>query len=577
MDATAHLAARTVYASFRAFLEKFDAITRRAGARFAERDWIGGATDARERLDLYNLVLDAALAALRELIGERFGDDGLWSAVKRQYLFEISEEPNPELAETFYNSVTRRVFHTVGVNAEIEFVSLEPSVHPREPGTGVIERYEGGAPTATLIARILDDFRSDAPFADLDGDARLVADRVEAYLGSILGSPRIDAVEMARPVFFRNKAAYLVGRVRSGTHLVPLVVPLVHPDGGVRVDAVLNNEAEVSILFSFTRSYFHVETASPRELIAFLKSILPLKPVAELYISLGYNRHGKTELYRNLRRHMTQSDERFQIAAGDRGMVMLVFTLPFYDFVFKVIRDCFDFPKSATRDHVLDRYRMVFVRDRVGRLVEAQEFEHLKFRRAMFAPDLLDELLAGASQTTRLEGESVDLGHVYTERKVTPLNLYLREAGPEAARRAVVDYGNAIKELAAANIFPGDFLLKNFGVTRHGRVVFYDYDELCLLTDCRFRRIPPARRDEDELSDEVWFAVAENDVFPEEFRRFLGLAGDLREVFERHHADLFTVEFWSEMSDRHRRGEIMDFFPYPEVRRLRPERGRAGE
>jgi isocitrate dehydrogenase kinase/phosphatase len=220
---------------------------------------------------------------------------------------------------------------------------------------------------------------------------------------------------------------------------------------------------------------------------------------------------------------------------------------------------------------LIERYRLVFKRDRVGRMIEAQRFLQLKFKLNRFADDLLEELLRDTSNVVKREGDFLVFQHLYTERKVTPLNLYLRDADPAAARQAVIDYGAAIKELATANIFPGDFLLKNFGVTRHGRVVFYDYDELCLVTDCRFRRMPIPRTPEEELAPDPWFAAADNDVFPEEFRGFLGLTGELAEIFDRHHGDLFTPAFWRAQQRHHEEQTIPDFFPYPESERLRLE------
>jgi isocitrate dehydrogenase kinase/phosphatase len=396
-----------------------------------------------------------------------------------------------------------------------------------------------------------------------------VAHRIDRFLGRAHGSNRFDAIEALRPMFFRNKGAYIVARIVRDGHELPLVLPLLHGEGGVYVDAVLMREADVSILFSFTRSHFHVAAGSPGDVIAFLRTILPRKPVAELYIALGYHKHGKTEMYRHLRRHLSHTTARFELASGDRGLVMIVFGLPDYDMVFKVIRDRFEFPKNTTAEDVRRRYRLVFERDRVGRLVEAQEFHRLELARERFAPEVLDELLSAASKSVRLAGDDVVIDHLYTERKVQPLNLYLRQARPTTARHAVIDYGRAIKELAAANIFPGDFLLKNFGVTRHGRVVFYDYDELCLLTDCRFRSLPAPRNVEEELASEPQFTVGEDDVFPEEFRTFLGLPDPLADLFEKHHAELFSPRFWTEMQERHRRGEIMDFYPYPQRDRLR--------
>jgi len=342
------------------------------------------------------------------------------------------------------------------------------------------------------------------------------------------------------------------------------------------VDAVLPTEDVVSILFSFARWYFHVDVESPRGAIGFLTSILPRKRLSELYLSLGYEKHGKTELYRDLMRHIASSAERFVIAPGQRGLVMEVFTLPSYEFVFKVIKDSFPPSKATTREQVMERYRSVLLQDRVGRLIGFQEFEHLTFPRARFSDDLLQRLLAVAGRTVMLAGDKVVIRHLYVERRVVPLDLYLREAAPDDARAAVVDWGRTLKDLAAANIFPGDILLKNFGVTRHGRVISYDYDELRLLTGCRFLRLPQPRTEEQEMADEPWFAVADDDIFPEELRSFLGLEGDLRAAFLREHADLFGVELWRGMQERNRHGEVIDFFPYSEERRLRPGWRRQG-
>jgi isocitrate dehydrogenase kinase/phosphatase len=505
-----------------------------------------------------------------ETLGEKLTDRALWADLKKVYARAIDGDDNPELATTFYNSATRKIFSTVGVDAKIEFLDASPE--PPEPEPGSLLRFGPRQRTSELLRELLEAYGLGVAYRSIDEDAERAARRLDHRLRTTLGTSRIDMLETVREPFFRGKGAYVVGRIRQGDTIVPLVLALRNTDTGVSVDAVLTRPNEVSILFSFTRTYFHVATDIPRELVGFLKSIMPLKPLAELYIALGFNKHGKTELFRGLRQHMARTPARFEIAAGEPGMVMLVFGLPGYDMVFKVIRDRFRYPKRTTRRQVMDRYRLVFRRDRVGRLVDAQEFEYLLFDRSRFSEALLEELLAEAGDTVSIDGNEVIIRHVYTERKVTPLNLYLRRATWDQARGAVLDYGNAIKELAAANIFPGDFLLKNFGVTRHGRVVFYDYDELCLLTDCRFRALPSARCHEDEMAEEPWFTVGENDIFPEEFRRFLGLPAALRERFIRHHSDLFDPEFWKEVQERHNTGEIPDFFPYPPGKRLHPSR-----
>jgi len=560
--------AERIHAAYQRYERAHSELTSRARERFERRDWHAAQADAEARLELYARAIAELLAELEALLGADLARDGLWREIKRAFTVHLAEMTNAELEQTFFNSATRRIFSTVGVNPEIEYTSAESASVAHDGPQEVWRRYPHDGDLVGLTRRLLADARPGRAWRDAATDATLVAQRIDAALRARFGDGSLDAIECLAPTFYRNKGAYRIGRIRRGAEIVPLVLPLLHDTGGVFVDAVLTEPNDVSIVFSFTRSYFLVDTSCPRDLIAFLKSILPRKPIAELYTSLGFNKHGKTELYRSLMRHLARHDDAFVVAPGDPGMVMLVFTLPGFDMVFKVIQDRFAPPKTNTRRDVMERYRLVFGHDRVGRLIDAQEFEHLEFARGRFADDLLERLLAHAGRSVELRGDEVVLRHLYAERRVTPLNLYLRSVDATESRRAVVDYGNAIKELAAANIFPGDFLLKNFGVTRHGRVVFYDYDELCLLHDCRFRTLPAPRTPEEDLAAEPWFTAAENDIFPEEFRKFLGLTGELRATFERHHGDLFTVEFWRELQERHRRGELLDVFPYPASRRL---------
>jgi isocitrate dehydrogenase kinase/phosphatase len=569
----AEAAARGVHDAFERYLDEFRDITRGARARFEARDWRGCQEDARRRLDLYGRRLHEVVAFLQERLGERVRAPELWAAMKRSYEARVAGRSNAELARTFFNSATRRILDTVGVNPDVEFVAPHEPPPEWSAPPSLFRPYEPRGDLRGAMLEILRDHAVGAAYRDVEEDAALAARALENQVGGDSGGGGVDLIETLTPLFFRNKGAYIMGRVRTDGRWVPLVLPLLHTERGVELDAALTAENDVSIVFSFTRSHFLVDTDSPDDLVGFLRTVLPLKPVSELYTALGFDRHGKTALYRELQSHMLRTSDLFETAAGDAGMVMLVFTLPSYDLVFKVIRDRFAYPKTNTRRDVLSRYRLVFRHDRVGRLVDAQEFEHLTFRRERFDTALLEELARDASKTVQVRGDEAQIKHLYTERKLTPLNLFVRRAAERPACEAVIDYGRAIKELAAADIFPGDFLLKNFGVTRHGRVVFYDYDELCRLRDCRFRRFPPARTPEDELSDEPWFSVRENDVFPEEFRRFLGLPAPLARCFVEHHADLFDADFWRGLQARHAAGEILDVFPYSADRRLRPPTG----
>lgn len=560
--------AAAIFAAFRAYESEFQSITRRAMLRFEQRDWHGMQHDAVERLELYPRVIAGIVHRIRELLDVSEKDKKFWATMKAAYAELIRHCEDIELAETFFNSVSRRIFTTIGVDPRIEFLFSDFDA-PGEPGDTPVARAHPATRTLPeLIKGLLIGCGFTVPFANLDRDVHLVARAIERERAATGATAPIEAIEMIEAVFYRNQGAYLVGRISSGGEFMPLTLALLHPSQGISVDAALLTADEVSIIFSFTRSYFHVEVHRPRDLVTFLKSIMPRKPVAELYIAIGYNKQGKTELYRDLIRHIDLSTDPFQIAPGDRGMVMSVFTLPSFDVVFKVIRDRFTYPKTSSRRDVMERYQLVFKHDRAGRLVDVQEFEHLAFARNRFSADLLNELAAEAAETVIIGADIVEIRHVYVERRMTPLNLFIREAELSAARNAVVDYGQAVRDLAATNIFPGDMLLKNFGVTRHGRVVFYDYDELCLVTDCNFREMPRATEEYDEFGSEPWFYVGPSDIFPEEFINFMGLGGELRSAFLKAHGELLTAQWWQGIQARHRAGELLHIIPYPCARRL---------
>lgn len=554
--------------AYEEYTRAFGEITRRAPARFSECDWHGTRADAFERLELYRQRLDPAIRDLESLFGEGVSDVALWTAMKAVFARLAENRPDFELAETFFNSASRRIFHTVGVDSRAEFVSATPPTLPLGAASPLLVTFDGRAGTHASLEEALSAFPFSAGWEDLGRDVALAASRLDTMLAKAWGTSRFDALDLLRPVFFRSKGAYLVGRIRRGERARPVVLAFLNPNGRIVVDAVLSDEDEASIVFSFTRSYFHVECPRPAALVAFLKALLPKKPVGELYTALGFNKHGKTELYRDLLRHLASSDDRFVEAPGAAGMVMLVFTLPSYDVVFKVIRDSFAPPKTTGRKDVLDKYRLVFHHTRAGRLADVQEFEHLSFPVGRFDPGLLDRLLAGAAETVEVRGDEVVLHHLFTERRLTPLDLFLRKALPEAARAAILDFGEAIRDLAKSNIFPGDLLTKNFGLTRHGRVVFYDYDEICFLTDVNFRELPPDLEETNWIGEEPPYWVGPSDVFPEEFLTFMGLRGAAHEAFRERHSDLLGVRFWLEMQRRERAGEIFDVFPYAPERRI---------
>ncbi|MFP4532838.1 MAG: bifunctional isocitrate dehydrogenase kinase/phosphatase [Desulfobacterales bacterium] len=572
MPPDARFYAQHLLKAFDAYHETFKAITRRAGDRFRSADWQGIRTDAVERLEIYSRTVDRTVSEIKEMIGERGPDEAAWRAVKTEFSEIIRDRYEYQLAETFYNSVIRRVFAVAGVNPAIEFTISDfkiPVVEEKPcPICSAYINTSSGRDLDTIISKILSDFSTQLPFMDREGESL----RIARAIGDDLSRQGIPvgniSIEMADPVFYRNKGAYLIGRMQAGERIMPLVFCILHINERIFVDAVLMEPAELSILFSFANAYFHVDIPSPEEMINFLKSMMPEKRVSEIYTSLGYHKHGKAELYRELVRSPGQTDERFEIPPGEEGMVMLVFTIPSLNVVFKMIRDQFDYPKKTTPDYIKNRYRLVFRHDRAGRLVDAQEFDHLKFEASRFSETLIKALKEKAAKNLVFQNGQVIIRHLYTERRLTPLDVYIRENPPEAVKDVLLDYGWAVKELAASNIFPGDLFFKNFGVTRWGRVVFYDYDELSLLTDCSFKKIPEPESYEEIMSDEPWFSVSENDVFPEEFRKFLHFPDHVRPIFEELHGDLFDVYFWQDMQEKINSGILIHILPYKNHRRF---------
>jgi isocitrate dehydrogenase kinase/phosphatase len=564
----AALCAEETLKEFHAYEVQFDEITWRARGRFLARDWRASHDDATERLRLYSRVLDGLTNRIAELMGPRLRTRTVWSAMKAVYSSLIARSVRWELAESFFNSLTRRVFATEGVDQAIEFVDTDFDLPPHYHRDALCQTYTGKNLPALIIDALTDEKHvgfAREKWCGLESAALGAADRI-----SIKPSPAESVVlEVFRGVFYRGRGAYLVGRVLAHGTALPVAFCLVHPDEkGLKLDAVLTGTVDLAILFSYTRAYFRVATPSPYQLVQWLRQLMPEKRVADLYNAIGHNRHAKTEFYRDFVRHLQQSRDCFVPAEGARGMVMLVFTLPSYDVVFKLIRDHFDAPKDVDRADVLRRYRLVFEHDRAGRLVEAHEFEHLRIPCNRFDSSLVGDLLRDAGRTVRVDDGHVVINHAYVERRVRPLNLFFTECDEKAAIAAACDYGKSIKDLAASNIFTGDLLTKNFGLTRRGRVVFYDYDELCLLTDCNFRKLPEAKTYDEEISAEPWFSVGPNDIFPEEFPNFLSFPPQARKALLKRHGDLFQPDFWRQVQERLRTGDLPEIPPYNEERRL---------
>ncbi|MEX5503969.1 bifunctional isocitrate dehydrogenase kinase/phosphatase [Pseudomonas putida] len=554
--------ARMILDGFDDYREHFRRITLGARERFEQARWQDSQRAAAARINLYEQKVGEVNGWLRDA----FDDEVLleveqWPLVKSAYIRLIDPRLDDELSETWYNSLFCSLFSHDQISDGCMFIhTTRPSIRSHQRATQTCT-YRPDGNLQGLLRAILSDYAF--AYGDLESDVSRLEEQLRECLPDWVCKDPTLAVELFSPVLYRNKGAYLVGRLYNSDEQWPLVIPLLHREGhGIEADGLITDEAEVSIIFSFTRSYFMVDVPVPAEFVNFLKRILPGKHIAELYTSIGFYKHGKSEFYRALINHLAGSEDRFVMAPGVRGMVMSVFTLQGFNTVFKIIKDRFSPSKTVDRATVIDKYRLVKSVDRVGRLADTQEFADFRFPQAKFAPECLAELLEVAPSTVILEGDTVLIRHCWTERRMTPLNLYLEHASEGQVLEALEDYGLAIKQLAAANIFPGDMLLKNFGVTRHGRVVFYDYDEISFLTEVNFRHIPPPRYPEDEMSGEPWYSIGPHDVFPEEFPPFLFADLGQRRLFSRLHGELYDADYWKGLQAAIREGKVIDVFPY---------------
>ena len=581
----------------------------RAKHRFETCDWRGQQRAQRERIEFYDLRVNECVKRLMKEFGAEEQPMPVWEQVKLHYIGLLVNHHQPELAETFFNSVTTKILRRAYFQNDFIFVRPAVSTEYMEiEGPGALPTYRCYYPTAdnmqAEVLRMVQDFDLRVPFEDLVRDAALVLRAMRNHFDHVKLRANFQFQALSG-LFFRNKGAYIVGKIINGFQEVPFALPVLHKQvqaeqaesatnsivgsadsGQLVIDAALFGEDDLLLVFSFARAYFMVDMEYPSAYVQFLRSMMPRKPRAEFYNALGLAKQGKTLFYRDFLFHMRHSTDKFRIAPGIKGMVMLVFDLPSFPFVFKVIKDFYPPQKDTTRERIRDKYQLVKRHDRVGRMADTLEFSEVGFPRDRFTDELIAEIEKFAPSQLEMSDHNGDgeievmLKHVYIERRMIPLNIYLQEAfdtlkttadDPLAhaqLTRAVVEYGNAIKDLVAANIFPGDMLWKNFGITRHGKVVFYDYDEIEYITDCNFRKVPEPRNEEDEMSGEIWYSVGKNDVFPETFGPFLLGNPKVRAIFMQHHADLLEPSFWQQNKERIAAGHVHDVFPYERERRL---------
>ena len=558
--------ARTILKGFENHFALFQEITAGAQHRFENALWLEVREAARRRIHFYDKRVAETCQILSDDLNITHLDEKLWTEVKIRYIHRLLEHRQPELAESFFNSVFCRLFHRRYYNNSHIFVRSSVSRDYLEGDCAIYRSYyPADRGIRSTVYEILNSLPFNLPYENLHRDVRNILRLLNRVIPREQRFISLNyQIDVLNSLFFRNKAAYLIGRVINNYDCTPFIVAICNNEkGALYVDALILEPADLDGVFGFSRAYFMVETPVPSATIRFLMEIMPSKGQADLYSAIGFHKQGKTAFYRDFLHHLTHSTDKFIEAPGTRGMVMMVFTLPSYRYVFKIIKDKFEPPKTMSRSTVISKYQLVKQHDRVGRLADTLEYSDVALPRDRFSDDLLENLRNTCARSVEIDSQVVVLKHVYIEHRMKPLNLHLQTiTDDDEARYFAVGYGDAIKEMAAANIFPGDMLLKNFGVTRNKRVVFYDYDEIRYLTECNFRKIPPPRHEEDEMASSPWFSVGEDDVFPEEFRDYFLVHPLIGKHFDEVHGDLMTAEFWNERQKLIHSGVLEDVYPY---------------
>ena len=438
-SALAYDIAQAMMDGFNRHYNLFRTESAKAKHRYETQDWHGQQRAQRERIEFYDLrVKECSVRLATEYkAGEQASE--VWQQVKLHYIGLLVDHFQPELAETFFNSVTTKILDRSYF--QNDFIFVRPAV-----STEYIENSEPDAkPTYKawypsednlheVIVRLIRDFDLKRPFEDLERDAHDILRNVKQRLGQAKLRANFQ-VQVLSSLFFRNKGAYVVGKVINGFQEIPFALPILHNGSGqLVIDAALFGEEDLLILFSFARAYFMVDMDVPSAYVQFLRSMMPRKPRAEIYNALGLAKQGKTLFYRDLLYHQRHSTDKFRIAPGIKGMVMLVFDQPSFPFVFKVIKDFYPPQKDTSREQIQGKYLLVKQHDRVGRMADTLEYSNVAFPRERFEDELIAEIQKFAPSQIEINRradngqEEVVIKHAYIERRMIPLNIYLQEA-----------------------------------------------------------------------------------------------------------------------------------------------------
>lgn len=554
-------------------LERFDDFYREfrnvpplAKHAFERRDHATSIWLSRYRLSLYSKSVHKIGLFLKSVLPEVSAEETIWDRIEEKYLDSISNRYEADLTFAYLHSIRRIIYRGEWRPVEYSFGEIEDSseAYPDE----LIRKYSvADNRSAHIFEDILLLPGLSTKFIDITRDAELIRDRINDTFPQY-SSPNIHTIEMIETGFYRNRGAYIVGRITTTNgNRYPLIIALLNNEQGIFVDALLLSERDAHNLFSSTLANFHVDTDYYHELSSFLYSIMPNRAHSLHYSTIGYNHVGKVAVIKELKEELETNNGVFDTAIGFRGTVAIGFSGPSSAYNLKVIRnhptDGYKWGNFEGIESVMEKYSQVHEINRTGSMLDNIIYFNIALEKNLFSPSLLEELLVDASETVSLQDNAIVFKYLIVQPRLTPLPVFLETASEEDAKTVVINLGDCIKNNAAANIFNKDLDSRNYGVSHFLKVYLYDYDALEPFVDVKIRTNLDQFSGEEDIPD--WFF--ENGVvfLPEEMESGLRIKDrELCILFRQTHGDLTTTAYWEDLQQDLLKRQVPTIKVYPD-------------
>ena len=575
VKAKAAVASDVIHAHTMAFQHRARAIPQAAKRAFELRDWQESLRLSRERIVIFRWLQDRALAWLSDFTQDEPDQEAFWDLVVEHHKARIADTYQGDVAYAFLASIRRHAMQDRWRFIDYSYRRATGAKRPALADRAIIHkelRFTGPVHAAT-INRVMTVLGLNGTFVDLPRDCAAIAQRINEQFGiqSTAAQGRILVIDGG---FYRNRGAYLVGRIDVFAEQHPFALALLNGDQGIYVDAVILDSDPLRYIFSSSLANFHVTNPNFHELIDFLYTLMPKRPRGLHYSTIGYNHVGKTAVMLEIERHMARGEDHLDYAPGPRGSVAIGFTARELRYVLKIIRDKptdqYKWGHFPGIEAVLAKYRQVHELNRAGSMLDNVMYRNAALPETFFDAELLAELLDAASENVALQHGMVVFRHLIVQMKMSPLPEFLKTASAEDARQAISSLGRCIKNNAAANVFNKDLDGRNYGVGQTRKVYLFDYDAVEPLTSVKVRSNTDRFDGEEDVPD--WFFEDGVVFLPEEIELHLRINDrDLRRWFRQEHGDLLTTGFWLARQAELNSGQIPVVMTYPNSCRLQAD------